>query len=106
MSLRDERPLGYDQLIAALAQFVQAYGDNLYRVKGLVRFADQDRPVVVQAVQKVFSPFVFADRWPKGKAETRLVLIGKGLDRKWIAERFAACVAPELPVFDRAMGAV
>jgi G3E family GTPase len=106
VSLREERPLAYDQLIEALAQFVQAYGDNLYRVKGLVRFADQDRPVVVQGVQKVFSPFVFADGWPRGKAETRLVLIGKGLDKAWIAARFATCVAPEQPVFDRAMGAI
>jgi hypothetical protein len=57
-------------------------------------------------VQKVFSPFVFADRWPKGKAETRLVLIGKGLDKAWISARFATCVAPEQPVFDRAMGAI
>lgn len=106
VSLREERPLSYDQFIAALAQFSQTYGDNLYRVKGLVRFTDQDRPVIVQGVQKIFSPFVFADSWPKGKAETRLVLIGKGLDKAWIIERMAACVAPELPVFDRAIGAI
>lgn len=104
--LREERPLGYEQLIAALAQFVRKYGDDLYRVKGLVRFADQARPVIVQGVQKVFSPLVFADGWPRGRAETRLVLIGKGLDRAWIMERFAACVAPEHPVFDRAAGAI
>ena len=60
----------------------------------------------VQGVQKVFSPFVFADGWPQGKAETRLVLIGKGLDKAWISARFATCVAPEQPVFDRAMGAI
>ena len=106
VSLREERPLSYDQFVAALAQFSQTYGDNLYRVKGLVRFADQDRPVIVQGVQKIFSPFVFADNWPKGKAETRLVLIGKGLDRAWIIERMAVCVAPEVPVFDRAIGAI
>ena len=106
MSLREERPLSYDQFVAALAQFSQTYGDNLYRVKGLVRFIDQDRPVIVQGVQKIFSPFVFADSWPKGKAETRLVLIGKGLDKAWITERMALCVAPELPVFDRAIGAI
>lgn len=106
VSLREERPLSYDHLVAALAQFVQTYGDDLYRVKGLVRFADQDRPVIVQGVQTVFSPFVFADGWPRGKAETRLVLIGKGLDRAWIAERIAACVAPEHPVLDRASGAI
>ena len=106
VSLREERPLGYDQLIATLAEFLKVYGDDLYRVKGLVRFAEQDRPVIVQGVQKVFSPLVFADKWPRDKAETRLVLIGKGLDKKWISERFAACVAPEIPLFDRATGAI
>lgn len=106
LSLREERPMDYEQLVAMFAQLVQAYGDNLYRVKGLVRFAGQDRPVIVQAVQTVYSPFAYADAWPRGRAETRLVFIGKELDERWIAQRFAACVAPEVPVFDRAMGAI
>lgn len=106
VSIREERPLAYERLIPALAAFVEKYGDDLYRVKGLVRFADQERPVVLQAVQRIFSPLSFAERWPGDRKGSSLVLIGKGLDKEWIAQSLRACVAPEMPVFDRASGAI
>jgi G3E family GTPase len=106
ISIREEKPLSYDKLIEMLSQLLEIYGDNLYRVKGLVRFADQDRPVIVQSVQKIFSPLALAEHWPNDKPETRLVLIGKGLDRELINRKFSACIAPEIPYFDRASGAI
>jgi G3E family GTPase len=99
-------PLSYDKLINMLSELLEIYGDNLYRVKGLVRFSDQDRPVIVQGVQKIFSPLVFADQWPQNIAETRLVLIGKGLDRELINSKFSTCIAPKIPFFDKASGAI
>ena len=106
ISIREEMPLSYDKLICMLSDLLEIYGDNLYRVKGLVRFSDQDRPVIVQGVQKIFSPLVFADQWPQNIAETRLVLIGKGLDRELINSKFTTCIAPNIPIFDRASGAI
>ena len=106
ISIREEKPLSYDKLIEMLSQLLEIYGDNLYRVKGLVRFADQDRPVIVQSVQKIFSPLALAEHWPNNKPETRLVLIGKGLDRELIKSKFSSCIAPEIPYFDRASGAI
>jgi G3E family GTPase len=106
ISIREEMPLSYDKLIGMLSELLEIYGDDLYRVKGLVRFSDQDRPVIVQGVQKIFSPLVFADQWPQNVAETRLVLIGKGLDRELINRKFSSCIAPNIPFFDRASGAI
>jgi len=106
ISLRDENPLSYDKLIEMLAQLVQIYGDDLYRMKGLVQFTDQDRPVIVQGVQKIFSPLVFAEKWPNNKPETRLVLIGKGLDKELITNKFKDCVASKTLNFSRASGAI
>lgn len=106
ISIREVMPLSYDKLIGMLSELVEIYGDNLYRVKGLVRFSDQDRPVIVQGVQKIFSPLVFADQWPQNIAETRLVLIGKGLDRELINSKFITCIAPKIPFFDKASGAI
>lgn len=106
ISLREERPLDYDELLKMLAEVVGLYGDDLYRVKGLIRFSGQDRPVILQGVQRVFSPLVYADHWASGRPETRLVLIGKGLDRNLISGKFKFCVSAERPVFDRALGAI
>lgn len=106
VSLREDRPVAYDELLKMLSEMVGLYGDDLYRVKGLIRFSGQDRPVILQGVQKVFSPLVYADHWPGGTPQTRLVLIGKGLDRQLIRSKFEDCVAGERPVFDRALGAI
>lgn len=106
ISLFEEQPLAYDELLRMLADLVERYGDNLYRVKGLIRFADQDKPVILQGVQKVFSPLVYAENWPGGRPASRLVLIGKGLDRQLIEARFGLCVALARPVFDRSLGSI
>lgn len=106
VSLREDRPVAYDELLKMLSEMVNQHGDDLYRVKGLIQFSGQDRPVILQGVQKVFSPLVYADHWPDGKPQTRLVLIGKALDRRLIRRRFESCVASERPVFDRGLGAI
>lgn len=106
ISLYEEKPLAYDDVLRMLAELVDHYGDNLYRVKGLMRFADQDRPVILQGVQRVFSPLVYAERWPANTPATRLVVIGKGLDRTHIRMKFEMCIAAERPVFDRALGSI
>ncbi len=106
ISLYEEKPLAYDDVLRMLAELVDHYGDNLYRVKGLMRFADQDRPVLLQGVQRVFSPLVYAERWPANTPATRLVVIGKGLDRTHIRMKFEMCIAAERPVFDRALGSI
>jgi G3E family GTPase len=93
VSLREERPLEYEKLLSFLARLTQAYGSNLYRVKGLINFQGSDRPVIVQGVQNVFSPLTYADAWSRGVAETRLVVIGKGIQREVLSEAFHSCVA-------------
>lgn len=106
VSWRQERPVSYDVLLKTLADMVSLYGDDLYRVKGLIRFEGQNRPVILQGVQRIFSPLAYADQWPEGRQQTRLVLIGKHLDRELIRAKLEACVAPERPVLNRALGAI
>jgi G3E family GTPase len=93
ISLRESEALDYEKFLAFLAQLTQVYGINLYRVKGLIRFSGLERPVILQGVQNVFSPLTYAEEWPRGVAETRLVVIGKHLDRERITAEFDACIA-------------
>ncbi len=106
ISLYQEQPLAYDDVLRMLAELVDHYGDNLYRVKGLIRFADQDRPVILQGVQRVFSPLAYAERWPSNNPATRLVVIGKGLDHTHIRMKFEMCIAAARPEFNRALGSI
>ena len=107
MCIEDEGPLDYHRLMELMVALTQEYGDDLYRVKGLCRFAGNDRPVILQGVQQVFSPPTYAERWPGGKAQTRLVLIGRGLKGADIERRVATCrSASDAPVFERGTGSI
>lgn len=105
--VEDDRPLDYHRLMQCLVKLTEEYGDDLYRVKGLCYFAGNDLPVILQGVQQVFSPPTFAEEWPGGQRRTRLVIIGKGLNKKEIVKRIGECRADsEEPGFDRGLGAI
>jgi G3E family GTPase len=65
------------------------HGGSLVRVKGLLAVADApDRPAVIQGVRDVFSPPVFLQSWPDADRRSRLVVIGRDLDKEAIARLF------------------
>ena len=105
--IEEEHPLDYHRLMELMVELTQEYGDDLYRVKGLCRFVGNDRPVILQGVQQVFSPPTHAESWPGGKAQTRLVLIGRGLKGDDIERRLQTCrSASDTPVFERGRGSI
>ena len=62
--------------------------------------------MIFQGVQSTFSPPTYADRWPDDTPESRLVVIGRGLDRELILAGFEECLAGATRVFDRSRGAI
>ena len=105
--IEEDHPLDYHRLMELMVELTEEYGADLYRVKGLCRFVGNDRPVILQGVQQVFSPPTYAQDWPGGKAQTRLVLIGRGLKGGDIERRLAACrSASDTPVFERGTGSI
>ena len=59
VAVRLARPtdiLAYDDLAAWLDNMAGALGERLLRLKGLVRVAESDRPILVQSVGTLFSP--------------------------------------------------
>ena len=105
--IEEEHPLDYHRLMELMVELTREYGADLYRVKGLCRFVGDDRPVILQGMQEAFSPTTYAETWPGGKAQTRLVLIGRGLKGDDIERRLAACrPASDAPVFERGTGAI
>lgn len=67
------------------------YGDDLLRCKGLLRMTDAQPPqTFIQTVGKVFHRPEPVARWPDSDTRSRLVCIGVGLDRAWLARSLAA----------------
>jgi G3E family GTPase len=67
--------------------------ERLLRVKGLVNVAGEDGPVAIHGVHHVFHPPVRLARWPDEDRRTRIVIIGRGLDRARVEADWRAFLA-------------
>ena len=104
--LQSREALEWNALLRFFLELTQKKGEDLFRVKGMVHFQNVDKPVIIQGVQATFSPPTYAESWPRGEVETRIVVIGRDLDAADMQARFAACVARRETVLDRGLGAI
>jgi G3E family GTPase len=75
----------------ALGRLAADHGNDLLRVKGLIRFADRpDRVAVIHAVQHTIYRPDWLEDWPDQDIRSRLVLITRGLAADDLFARFAA----------------
>jgi G3E family GTPase len=84
-----DRPLDWMAFGVWLTMLLQARGTDILRVKGLLNVG-ADGPVVLNGVQHVFHPPVHLDRWPDEDERSRVVFIGRNLDRAAIERSLAA----------------
>ena len=74
----------------ALGGLARERGNDLLRVKGIVRFADRpERPAVVQAAQHALFAPEWLDDWPDGDRRSRLVFVVHEIPRADILAAFA-----------------
>lgn len=95
VSLVADCPLDRAGTFAFLHQLGRASGGDLLRVKGIVEFAGQGaRVAVIHGVCQRYSPIRWLSGWPSGDQRSRLVVIGRGLDRVALERDFrAVCIA-------------
>ncbi len=62
-----------------LTMLLHVHGNRILRVKGLLRLADSDTPVVINGVQHLVHPPFHLARWPDDDRRSRLVFITEGL---------------------------
>ena len=93
VALSFARPLERSRFLPWLQRLVAERGAGLLRAKGIVAFDGEDRRFVFQAVHMTVDSGL--DRaWAQGEArETRLVLIGRGLDADELREELGHCLA-------------
>ena len=76
-----------------IEKITQIDGPNILRLKGIIAFDQDDERYVVQGVHMIIEGN-HQRAWKDGeKRESRLVFIGRDLDRKKIEESFLACQA-------------
>ena len=72
-----------------LTMLLQARGDDILRVKGLLNVGGAG-PVLVNGVQHVVHPPEHLDAWPDDDRRSRIVFIGRGIDAAALTESLAA----------------
>jgi G3E family GTPase len=77
-------PLHWEHVANWLDALVMAHGDDLLRVKGILAIAGRDKPIVVQAVQRLFHPPFELAAWPGDDRTSRIVFITRGLARDFV----------------------
>ena len=82
VSLSTEKALNPDRVLPWLNQITQERGPDILRLKGILAFPDEPKRFVVQGVHMILEGDVQRD-WKDGeKRISRLVFIGRNLDRK------------------------
>lgn len=96
VSLTFAEPLDWTAFGVWLTMLLQARGEDVLRVKGLLNVGAEG-PLVLNGVQHVVHPPEHLPAWPDGDRRTRIVFIGRGFERGELERSLAA--------FNRAAGA-
>ncbi|MBJ3778061.1 CobW family GTP-binding protein [Acuticoccus mangrovi] len=93
VSLEADTPLDPDKFQTWFGQLLQERGQDILRSKGILDIAGAEDRYVIQGVHMLMDGD-FLGPWPAGDTRrSRLVFIGRELDKMDLAEGFAACKA-------------
>ena len=93
ISLRSPIPVDPQRFMPWLQDLVRERGQDILRTKGILAFPDEARRYVVQGVHMLLEGDLQRAWTPDEARDSRLVLIGRGLDRAALERGFASCVA-------------
>jgi G3E family GTPase len=92
IGIADARPLSADAANAWLGYLLQSRGQDILRMKGVLNFKGERRRYVFHGVHMVFDGQLERE-WGEGERVSRLVFIGRNLDRRELEAGFESCVA-------------
>ncbi len=93
VALSTEAPIDPQKLLPWLNELTQARGRDILRLKGIFAFADEQKRCVVHGVNMIDEGDTQRE-WRDGEPRaSRLVFIGRNLDRAELERAFAACAA-------------
>ncbi len=95
------QPLHWEHVSAWLDALVIAHAKQLLRVKGIVKIHGCEKPIVFQAVQRLFHPPTELQSWPAGEPfESRMVFITQGLSQAYVEEVLSVIASKEVSTID------
>lgn len=89
-SLTVEESVDWTDFGIWLTLLLHRHGDRIFRFKGILAIAGEERPVAVHGVQHLVHAPVHLEHWPEGPRNSRMVFILEGLDPERIRRSFSA----------------
>merc|ERR1712137_128044 len=90
-SLEAKGDLDLDMIQEFISQLLQTKGADIYRMKGVLSIAHAKKRFVYQAVHMIFNG-EFTEGWePEEERRSKLVFIGKNLDKPMLEKAFDIC---------------
>jgi G3E family GTPase len=91
ISLTFEQPFVLTKLHAVLTAYLDEKGPEIFRTKGILSMAGDDRFYVLQAVHQLFD--LRPDHpWQDDQRRSKIVFIGRDLDRDEIERKLSSCL--------------
>lgn len=92
ISLASDVPLDMEKFQTWFGQLLQTRGQDVLRSKGILDFKGEEDRFVFQGVHMLMDGAPMGS-WPEGARQSRIVFIGRDLDKMGLEEGFAACRA-------------
>jgi len=93
VSLSSDTPLAAAAVEDWLQELLARQGSNILRTKGILSIEGEDRKLVLQAVNMMLEGD-YVGTWEAGPRRSRLVFIGRNLDREGLRKGFESCRQP------------
>jgi G3E family GTPase len=85
-----DRPLDWTAFGVWASMLLHRHGGNVLRLKGLLNVEGVPTPVLINGVQHIVHPPSHLEAWPDADRRSRLIFIGRGLQRARIERSLAA----------------
>ena len=93
VALTSNRPLNGQRVTQWLNTLLQLQGPDILRAKGILDVKGEDRRLVFQAVHMILEGDLQRAWTPQDRRYSRMVFIGRNLDRAWLEAGLKACEA-------------
>jgi G3E family GTPase len=74
-----DKPLDWDRFNSWIEMLITLYGGDILRIKGMLKVAGAEEPIVIHGVQHVFHPPARLEAWPDDDRRSRIVFIVRDL---------------------------
>ena len=93
MSFELDGPVDPEKFNAWISALLAEKGQDLLRTKGILAYPGEDRRFAFQAVHMI-ADGDFIGPWPEGERRSKLVFIGRNLNRPQLRRGFESCQVP------------